>query len=76
MQTQLRQVRDWAQTKAHSGQEPPWAWYQYMKLIETCDAILSGMAATKATPKYERFSSVGLVRSYNSTLDGTWPPLC
>ena len=30
----------------------------------------------KATPKYDRFSSVGLVRSYNSTPDGTWPPLC
>ena len=48
MQAELRQVRDWAQTKAQSGSEPPWAWYQYMKLIETCDAILSGMAV--ATP--------------------------
>jgi hypothetical protein len=46
MQTELRQVRDWAQSKAQGGQEPPWAWYQYMKLIETCDAILAGMAAT------------------------------
>lgn len=46
MQEQLRQVRDWAQEKTRSGGEPPWAWYQYMKLVETCDAILSGMAAT------------------------------
>ena len=45
MQAQLRQMREWANEKAQSGQEPPWAWYQYMKLVETCDAILSGMAA-------------------------------
>lgn len=46
MRDQLEQVRDWAQTKVQGGQEPPWAWYQYMKLVETIDAILSGMAAT------------------------------
>jgi hypothetical protein len=46
MQEDLKRVREWAQTKAQSGQEPPWAWYQYMKLVETLDAILSGMAAT------------------------------
>jgi hypothetical protein len=44
MRDELRRIRDWAQEKAQSGQEPPWAWYQYMKLVETCDAILSGMA--------------------------------
>ena len=43
---QLQQVRDWAQAKINTGAEPPWAWYQYMKLVETADAILSGMAAT------------------------------
>ena len=46
MESQLREVREWANTKAQSGQEPPWAWYQYMKLVETADAILSGMAST------------------------------
>ena len=46
MQAELQRVRDWAQEKAQNGEEPPWAWYQYMKLIETCDAILSGMAAS------------------------------
>ena len=42
---QLQDVRQWAKSKIDSGQEPPWAWYQYMKLIETADAILSSFAA-------------------------------
>lgn len=42
----LEEVRAWAKTKLASDSEPPWAWYQYMKLIETCDAILAAMAAT------------------------------
>lgn len=45
MDEKLREVREWAQQKITSGQEPPWAWYQYMKLIETVDAILAGGAA-------------------------------
>jgi len=45
---ELQKVRDWATDKITAGQEPPWAWYQYMKLRETCDAILAGMAS--ATP--------------------------
>jgi hypothetical protein len=43
---QLKSVRDWAQSKIDAGSEPPWAWYQYMKLVETCDAILRGMECT------------------------------
>jgi hypothetical protein len=46
MKEQLEQVRSWAQGKLQGGEEPPWAWYQYMKLVETVDAILAGMAAT------------------------------
>jgi hypothetical protein len=50
MQTaQLQSVRDWANEKAQGGQEPPWAWFQYMKLVETLDAILAGMASTVTT---------------------------
>lgn len=43
---QLLQVRAWADEKIATGTEPPWAWYQYMKLRETMDAILAGMDAT------------------------------
>jgi hypothetical protein len=44
MNEKLLEVRAFAQEKIASGAEPPWAWYQYMKLIETVDAILSGSA--------------------------------
>lgn len=47
MQAELERVRDWAKEKIRDGSEPPWAWYQYMKLVETTDAILDGMAATE-----------------------------
>lgn len=45
-QQELKKVRQWADHKIASGSEPPWAWYQYVKLIETIDAILEGMAST------------------------------
>lgn len=49
MKKRLKEVRDWAQGKIDSRQEPPWAWYQYMKLIETCDAILAGQSVVTQT---------------------------
>jgi len=49
MRDDLERVRDWAKTKLQGDSEPPWAWYQYMKLVETCDAILKGMDATSPT---------------------------
>jgi len=38
---ELQRVRQWAHDKIDAGSEPPWAWYQYMKLIETIDALFS-----------------------------------
>ncbi len=46
MNEKLLGVRALAQEKIASGAEPPWAWYQYMKLIEAVDAILSGAQVT------------------------------
>ena len=46
MYDQLIRLRDWAKAKLAAGSEPPWAWYQYMKLVETIDAILKGLATT------------------------------
>ena len=54
MEKQLKEVRDWAQDKIDSHQEPPWAWYQYMKLIETCDAILAGNAVVIETENLQQ----------------------
>lgn len=45
MRAELECIRAWAGKKIQGGSEPPWAWYQYMKLVETIDAILAGMAA-------------------------------
>lgn len=42
----LKRVRQFAQEKILAGSEPPWAWYQYMKLTEAIDAILDGMSVT------------------------------
>ena len=56
MDKNLEEVREWAKGKIASGNEPPWAWYQYMKLIETVDAILGGQAAvtTESSPQSEQ----------------------
>jgi hypothetical protein len=35
-------LSDWAKDKVRAGREPPWAWYQYMKLVEAVDAIRQG----------------------------------
>ncbi len=43
MRSKLENIREWADAKIASGQEPPWAWFQYMKLRETLDAILAGV---------------------------------
>jgi hypothetical protein len=51
MRAELERVREWALQKIATGEEPPWAWYQYMKLRETLDAILAGMDAV--TPQTE-----------------------
>jgi len=44
----LALCRDWAEDRVASGSEPPWAWYQYMKLIETVAAIQTSRAAVSA----------------------------
>jgi len=59
---ELKRVRKWAQEKIKEGTEPPWAWYQYMKLIETADAILEGIRSTTTE------NSLRLVRSLGKPL--------
>lgn len=41
----LAMLRKWAEARIATGTEPPWAWYQYMKLIETVAAIQVGRAS-------------------------------
>jgi hypothetical protein len=40
----LVSVRNWAREKIEAGREPPWAWYQYMKLVDAVDSIRRGRA--------------------------------
>ncbi len=42
---ELERIREWALQKLATGEEPPWAWYQYMKLREALEAILAGTDA-------------------------------
>jgi hypothetical protein len=51
MRADLERVRQWADAKLATGEEPPWAWYQYMKLRETLDAILAGFDAVMPLPE-------------------------
>ena len=44
---QLGRLKDWAEEKLQGGSEPPWAWYQYMKLVETARAMLQGFESTR-----------------------------
>ncbi len=46
MDAELKRIREWAQQKIDAGQEPPWGWYQYMKLVEALNAILAGRQAS------------------------------
>lgn len=60
---ELEKVREWADERLATGAEPPWAWYQYMKLRETLDAILAGMAVTRpkeSSPQSEQRSETHL----------------
>jgi hypothetical protein len=59
----LERIHEWASGKIGAGNEPPWAWYQYMKLRETIDAILGGMAVvttTASSPQSEQPQGAGL----------------
>lgn len=77
---ELQKVRDWAQEKISGGAEPPWAWYQYMKLRETMDAILGGMASTEAvtlpasSPQEASLPGSGHLRLVRSDLQETAQP--
>ena len=71
MRSELEKIRKWADTKIASGQEPPWAWFQYMKLRETLDAILESMDCVKTenSQQSEQHQETAL-----RLVDSTYPP--
>ncbi len=72
---QLEEVRAWANSKLATGDEPPWAWYQLMKLQEALDAILDGMEATTPlnSQESEPRSEMHLRLVENTGLPGSAP---
>ena len=63
----LERIHKWASGKIGAGNEPPWAWYQYMKLRETIDAILGGMAVVTTTAE---FTAIGATAGSRSPTSG------
>ena len=72
METDLMRVREWAKRKLQGGSEPPWAWYQYMKLVETIDAIRGGMATTSSMGNSQQ--SAQHPENALRLVDSTYPP--
>lgn len=48
----LEAVRSWAQRKIDAGCEPPWSWYEHMKLIDAIDSITAGMDVTSSAESH------------------------
>jgi hypothetical protein len=86
----LELCRNWAEGRVATGNEPPWAWYQYMKLIETVEAIQTSRAAASpaagatrvarerpgaSRPKTERVADIGAQRRHRRRDDDEEPPL-
>lgn len=78
MEKQLEEIRAWARAKIAGGQEPPWAWFQYMKLIETLDAILGSQACAvtmENSPQSESRPSPRLQLVGSMSPQDSGPPL-
>lgn len=51
MTDELERVRDWAKRQIGIGSEAPASWDQYVKLIESADAILHKIAIATNSPE-------------------------
>ena len=58
MDTKLKEVRAWAQSKLDARTEPPWAVEQYQNLISTLDEILAARAVTISPEEDSRRSAL------------------
>lgn len=64
---ELQRVRQWADDRIATGAEPPWSWFQLMKLRETLDVILDSMESRRTVnsppPAEHQGSGLRLVAS-------------
>lgn len=73
----LQKMRDWADGKIATGAEPPWTWFQYMKLRETLDQILEGTDAvmpTESSPRQEQRQESGPQLAVSNVRQGRAQP--
>lgn len=48
---ELERVLAWAKSRLQGGEEPPWTFYELMKLAEALEALLAGMDAGAPMPQ-------------------------
>lgn len=75
---ELTRVHAWAEAKIATGAEPPWTWYQYMKLREALDALLGGLEVatpqTASSPVPEQRTGSGLRLAVTNCLPDSVQP--
>lgn len=75
---ELEAVLAWTKARLAQGEEPPWAWFQLMKLREAVEGTLAATAATTTVNSPQSADSPGkhlrLVDS-NTPQDDTQPHL-
>jgi hypothetical protein len=47
----MRALKEWAIERMTTGTQTPWAWYQFMKLIEVLDTFIEAGDEIEATSK-------------------------
>jgi hypothetical protein len=48
---QMRALKEWAIDKMTTGTQTPWAWFQFMKLLEVLDTFIESAEEIEAAPK-------------------------
>jgi hypothetical protein len=77
MKKNLEKVREWAYEKVRDGHEPPWAWYEYMKLIDASESILDGLdaARTGSSARSDRPPGKGRLQAVDAAYPRDGEPL-
>ena len=75
---QMRALKSWAVERMIDGTETPWAWFQFMKLIEVIDTFLeAGEDAGLTTTARQMLPEPPLgenVVAFNPTMRSASPP--
>ena len=47
----MRALKEWAIERMTTGTQTPWAWFQFMKLLEVLDTFIEARDEVEAAPK-------------------------